>query len=125
MWLDPSDDCEADCCSAVAQPNVPILSATPTPKPAPTSTMLKAPLLDAQQNLAIGTKVKVHGIPHASMAHFNGKLGKIKSFQVLAKGYKVTFNNGCSQTLPRANLQILTPAAAAGVVAAAGGGSVP
>ena len=45
MWLNASDDCEADCCSAVAQPNVPILSATPTPKPAPTSTMLKAPLV--------------------------------------------------------------------------------
>ena len=43
MWLDGSDDCEAACCSAVAQPNVPILSPTPTPNPAPTSTMLQAP----------------------------------------------------------------------------------
>merc|ERR1719174_2318838 len=111
MWLNASDDCEAACCSAVSQPNVPILSPTPTPNPAPTSTMLKVPLLDAQQNLAIGTKVKVHGIPHASMAHFNGKLGKIKSFQVLAKGYKVTFDDGSSQMLPRANLQAQTPAA--------------
>merc|ERR1719174_1620089 len=122
MWLDASDDCQADCCSAVAQPNVPILSATPTPKPAPTSTMLKAPLLDAQQDLAIGTKVKVHGIPHASMAHFNGKLGKIKSFQVLAKGYKVTFNNDSSQTLPRANLQAQTASALTPATAPAAGG---
>ena len=45
MWLDGSDDCEAACCSAVAQSNVPILSATPTPKPAPTLTTHKAPLV--------------------------------------------------------------------------------
>merc|ERR1719331_3288479 len=45
MWLDASDDCEAACCSAVSQPNVPILSPTPTPKPAPTLTMWKVPSL--------------------------------------------------------------------------------
>ena len=42
-WLDRSDDCEAACCSAVAHSNVPILSATPTPKPASTPATQKAP----------------------------------------------------------------------------------
>ena len=94
------------------------------------------------------------GIPHASMAHFNGKLGKvcihfdgsgcptrydwyvlnvrsdlhstspdrtqlgsfvvcvrlqITSYQVLANAYVVTFDDGSSQALPRANLQVCIP----------------
>merc|ERR1711939_341256 len=64
---------------------------------------------DAQQNLASGTKVKVHGIPYASMARFNGKLGKVQSHQPLAKGYKGAFDDGSSsQAIPRANLRVQT-----------------
>merc|ERR1712032_1669711 len=111
MCLDGSDDCEAACCSAVAQPAV--------LKPAPTPTAQKAPSMASQPHLAKSTKVKVHGVLHASMTHFNGKLGTIDSYKALIKAYLVTFDDGSSQAIPRANLQVQTQAAPAAALPAA------
>merc|ERR1712032_1455279 len=118
IWLDGSDDCEAACCSAVAQPAV--------LKPAPTPTAQKAPSMASQPHLAKSTKVKVHGVLHASMTHFNGKLGTIDSYHVHIKAYLVTFDDGSSQAIPGANLQVQPPpatAAASPAAAAAPGGA--
>jgi len=66
-----------------------------------------AQMAEKPKQLAKGTKVKAHGIQLRELVHFNGKIGTIDSYQVLVKVYLVNFDDGSSQCIPRANLQVV------------------